>query len=1276
VLAVTGWIWLGCRAQEAEIPPDRAKNGRPRLTAAFVDLDGSPLGALVERRLLDDSRAVWLERARIDEVLAEQELAALFGGGAPRDRVALGHILKADLLLLLRKGERESAPFGELVVAETRGGLRLLARKVPLSDDVETDAERVAELAHAAMARFGGETLRVFAVPPFISNDLTHELDHLRGAYASLFAQALQARPGVYVVELEEAEAIAREYQLADPGERPTRELPMYVLGEYRHEGRGEDRQVTVTLRLKRGDELLGEARQTQPPAKAAGWLQQAAGNVARWGGAPAAQIDPEAELRQLARRAGDFTRLGDWAEALELLEAGCLLQPNSAEFHRQAARAASLMVLPHRRPKTIDSVAESLRCRRAAIRHLEAFLECEPDAEKQVSAVFAARGAIQNHVVNYAGFACVPPELRAACRDGYAGKRVALMRMAHRWAQAGLFNEAARAVGYAVEHLPPDERYTANLRFLLQYQDRLSARKLIGTFGPTRFYRGRKSVEAQGFLRRLAACREAKPEVRARVAAELAEIEAAPCVWIDNDDEPGEPAPSAPSRLSFRPLELTWHGSHPLVRETNIFKSFLAVDGGIDVVFRYGNAVYVMKEKGHAKLVWASDSSAVNDLSNVYDGRYVWMTMFIHRRLAAGGDGFFPEVWVLDPVEEKAWQIGTDHGLPFGTPQKPLNPVPSRPEVVLAAPVAPGRAILAGSFGRNWLADVTFDPDGNHQVHVFREMRDVAERTDKEAWRNTNLVFHPLYMATLTGRRNGSGSTGSRVLLGRAGWGVAHHPLLIDPVSRTLEALETGYSNLLNGRYDLLDGALYYTDVGNLYNKNGVLRVRWPDMERQPVVPCPETGQVIFQGDVVNVVGEHWWRGRLTDEKLENMGNVSLARYAASGLSEPFHSSNIDHHDVALVSRSNHFGLVAGWSCGKGLRTKVMTQVVFDDPQTPIVVTSEDGASGRVSTEVPGDVLRGLHPPRLAEHDVPKPFWGSRAELPIACQSLAFGPAGSAVVTVGESRRYSPAVRLWDATTGELRTNLLDYPASITAVAFSPDGTRLATGAEDGLVLIWSTEDWKPLRACKGHIKQVDDVGFSPDNRWLASTSDAGTVRVWNVDTGEEMLRTGARVFGGRVLAFPGGKRFLTVGWGPNDVLLWDVPARQGYEVQSLREVAGLLPDGTVLGSSNSEPRRLVAWDPRTGVCRTLWEEIFAAPIAVSADGRLVATYESNGFVDGRYQETHRVRVWNVATRKELGPSGKGWWPKSAQFTPDGKSLLFVSHSACLERLALDVSE
>ena len=51
-------------------------------------------------------------------------------------------------------------------------------------------------------------------MPPFLSDDLTYEHDHLKTAYARLVEQTLRSRPGVLTVELEEAHAIAREVRL------------------------------------------------------------------------------------------------------------------------------------------------------------------------------------------------------------------------------------------------------------------------------------------------------------------------------------------------------------------------------------------------------------------------------------------------------------------------------------------------------------------------------------------------------------------------------------------------------------------------------------------------------------------------------------------------------------------------------------------------------------------------------------------------------------------------------------------------------------------------------------------------------------------------------------------------------------------------------------------------------------------------------------------------------------------------------------------------------
>ena len=109
---------------------------------------------------------------------------------------------------------------------------------------------------------------------------------------------------------------------------------------------------------------------------------------------------------------------------------------------------------------------------------------------------------------------------------------------------------------------------------------------------------------------------------------------------------------------------------------------------------------------------------------------------------------------------------------------------------------------------------------------------------------------------------------------------------------------------------------------------------------------------------------------------------------------------------------------------------------------------------------------------------------------------SVAFSPDGTKLASASWD-----GVRLWDVGAGQYLTTLASEPESSSfSVAFSPDGTKLACGSWEDRVELWDVSTQKHIASFPGHTGWIRAVAFSPDGTKLVSGSVDGTMLLWAV--------------------------------------------------------------------------------------------------------------------------------------------------------------------------------
>lgn len=154
--------------------------------------------------------------------------------------------------------------------------------------------------------------------------------------------------------------------------------------------------------------------------------------------------------------------------------------------------------------------------------------------------------------------------------------------------------------------------------------------------------------------------------------------------------------------------------------------------------------------------------------------------------------------------------------------------------------------------------------------------------------------------------------------------------------------------------------------------------------------------------------------------------------------------------------------------------------------------------------------------------------------------RALAFDPRGRYLVSCGDDR----ILRVLETLTWDLRV-ALDRTTPGGSLAFSPDGSLLVAGDDQGGITVWDVGPWKERTFARINEAPVWGLAFSPDGRTLAAACGDGKVRLWDPITGELLLALEGHKTRVNAVAFAPSGNTLASGSHDGVIRLWGGQAR-----------------------------------------------------------------------------------------------------------------------------------
>ncbi|SCG64255.1 trypsin-like peptidase domain-containing protein [Micromonospora humi] len=264
---------------------------------------------------------------------------------------------------------------------------------------------------------------------------------------------------------------------------------------------------------------------------------------------------------------------------------------------------------------------------------------------------------------------------------------------------------------------------------------------------------------------------------------------------------------------------------------------------------------------------------------------------------------------------------------------------------------------------------------------------------------------------------------------------------------------------------------------------------------------------------------------------------------------------------------------------------------------------------------------------------------------------AVAFQPGGTLLAALTDG-----TVRLWDTATGRTTGDIAPGDADILSIAFSPDGSTLATGESTGRVSLRSVTDGQVRGTLDDQASdsgRVQALAFSPDGRVLAAVGPFAKVKVWDVPGARRRATLTGHTAEITTLTISSDGRTLASGARDGTVRLWDLAGGRSRGVlpydldRGWVDTLAFSPDGRTLAVAGSQELRL--WEVGPLRARATLPVRNVNAVAFSPDGKRIATGD----------DEDQVRLWDAVTGRIQGAlPGHTENVNALAFSPDGRLL------------------